>query len=226
MKVSQIAEKIAKLMDLSEDQIRTIRIAALLHEIGKTAIPDEIMAKDPAEREINDQQVIDQYPLTGERLLKNYVGLDEVALIIKHVLEHLDGSGFPDNLRGENIPLGSRIIRVAKDFDEMSFKAGDNNGRAEIAAQIKALVDEKYDDQVVRFLTAAITETASTMQPNMDHIYVSDLQEGMVIAEDLYTESGILLIPEKTELTRNLIDSIIKYNTTDSLDQRITINRQ
>lgn len=60
----------------------------------------------------------------------------------------------------------------------------------------------------------------------MDHVYVSDLQEGMVIAEDLYTESGILLIPEKTELTRNLIDSIIKYNTTDSLDQRITINRQ
>ena len=226
MKVSQLAEKIARLMELSDDQIRNIRIAALLHEIGKTAVPDEIMSKDPTERDINDQQVIDQYPLTGERLLKNYEGLEEVALIIKHILEHLDGSGFPDNLRGDNIPLGSRIIRVAKDFDEMSFKANDNYDYAEIAAQIKALVDEKYDDQVVRFLTAAIAETASTTQPNMDHVYVSDLQEGMVIAEDLFTESGILLIPEKTELTRSLIDSIIKYNTTDSLDQRITINRQ
>ncbi len=226
IKVSQLAEKIALRMDLPESEIRNIKIAALLHEIGITSIPDDIMSKDTAERSINDQQVIEQYTITGERLLKTYAGLEDVALIIRHILEHLDGSGFPDNLKGESIPLGSRIIRAVKDFDELRYITGDETDVSEIITQIKALVDEKYDDQVVRFLAATITESDPTTQRNIDHVYLSDLKKGMILAEDLYTDSGILLIPEKTELTESIIGSIRRFNSTDSLDQRITINRQ
>jgi len=225
-KVSQISEQIARKMELSENAIHDIRIAALLHEIGKTAIPDKIMGLDPAERSITDQQVLEQYPITGKRLLMNHHGLEGVALIIRHILEHQDGSGFPDNLIAENIPIGSRIIKAVKDFDSLHFKNNDEESIPTIISHLKALVDEIYDDQVIRILSEIVGETYQGAPDNTDSVHISDLIEGMVLAEDLFTDSGILLIPEKTEITTGLIGSIMKYNTSDSLSDRIKINRR
>ncbi len=225
-KVAEIAVKIAGKFEIDEEAVREINIAALLHEIGITALPDEIISKDPSELTIKDQQVIDQYPVIGERLLKNYDGLENVAHLVRHLLENVDGSGFPDGIIGNEIPLGARILRVAKDFDDTLFENGGSEVSNAIIQSMKTQVDEKYDDQVIRQMIATLDESSITTDTNYDHVYMSDLRSGMKLAEDLYTESGVMLIPEGSELSDGLIESIMKYNAIETLDQRIKINRQ
>ena len=93
--------------------------AALLHDIGKVGIPDDILHKA---RDLSDQEwhTMREHPVIGERIVRTIPGLGPVARIIRHEHERWDGSGYPDGLAGEDIPVGARIILACDAYHAMT----------------------------------------------------------------------------------------------------------
>src|SRR5947208_5908965 len=116
--VSRLVEGIARAMDLDEETVEQVRLAGLLHDLGKIAIPDKILQK-PGKLDPSELRVMREHPVLGARLLEG-LGVSPVDRWILHHHERWDGSGYPLGLAGEEIPLGSRIILVADAFDAMT----------------------------------------------------------------------------------------------------------
>ena len=110
--VIEMAAAVARNLGLGSEEVERVRSAALLHDIGKVAIPDEILHKSGP---LSDEEwmLMKQHPVIGERILRVVPGLGTVARIVRHEHERWDGRGYPDGLRGARIPIGSRIIIAA-----------------------------------------------------------------------------------------------------------------
>jgi diguanylate cyclase (GGDEF)-like protein len=117
-RVSELAARIARRLELDANDIELTRLAASLHDLGKLAIPEEILRKPSALNE-SEQLVLQRHPQIGYRMLDS-LGVEPIAEWVLHHHERWDGDGYPDRLRGEEIPLGARIIFVADAYDAMT----------------------------------------------------------------------------------------------------------
>jgi HD-GYP domain-containing protein (c-di-GMP phosphodiesterase class II) len=113
------AMTIAKLLGLSPEETRQVEIAAVLHDLGKIGIPDEILKK-PARLTRDEETIMRRHPEYGWAVIKNIPGCQSASLLILHHHEMWDGSGYPAGLKGENIPLGARIVAITDAFDAMT----------------------------------------------------------------------------------------------------------
>ncbi|MGB9832763.1 MAG: HD-GYP domain-containing protein, partial [Caldisericum exile] len=117
-RVAIITEAICNELKLPLSQTNEIVLAAMLHDIGKIAVPDFILKKqNPSEEEM---EVIRLHSIEGEKIVGRLSLFRKGALLIRHHHERWDGTGYPDYLKGEEIPLGSRIIAIADSFDAMT----------------------------------------------------------------------------------------------------------
>ena len=118
-RVAKIATEIAKEMKLNKKKIEVIRVASLVHDIGKIVIPNEILHK-PGNLSRIEWEFIKMHPKVGYNLLKNIEFLHPVAQIVLEHHENIDGSGYPEGLKGDEILLEARIIRVADTLEAMT----------------------------------------------------------------------------------------------------------
>jgi putative two-component system response regulator len=105
-------------LDLPEDDLQELQIACLLHDIGKVAVPDEILLK-PGALNAEETEIVRQHPVIGESICAPLKSLRRVLPVIRHHHERIDGSGYPDGLRGNDIPLMARILQVADIYDAL-----------------------------------------------------------------------------------------------------------
>lgn len=118
-RVKRMSLKIAMKMGFSEDRIESLEYGALLHDIGKIGIKDEVLQKSgPLSPE--EYQYIQEHPLIGVKIVEGVEFFQDKIPMIRHHHEHFDGSGYPDGLAGEAIPLEARIITVPDAFDAMT----------------------------------------------------------------------------------------------------------
>ena len=117
-RVADLAARTARRLGLPDEEIELTRLAASLHDLGKLAIPEEILRK-PGPLTEPERMVLERHPQIGFRMLES-LGVDPVADWVLHHHERWDGSGYPDGLPGDSIPLGARIIFVADAFDAMT----------------------------------------------------------------------------------------------------------
>ena len=113
------AKRVAEELGFAPVEQDLVKVAALLRDIGKLAMPDEILLKPSALTE-KEKAITRQHPLVGRDILSRIPSLAPASPIVAHHHEHYDGSGYPDHLRGEDIPIGSRIILVSDAFDAMT----------------------------------------------------------------------------------------------------------
>jgi diguanylate cyclase (GGDEF)-like protein/putative nucleotidyltransferase with HDIG domain len=113
--VIDMSGAVARNLGLNMPEVARVRSAALLHDIGKVAIPDEILHK-PGPLTDDEWKLMKEHPVIGERILRVLPGLGNVARIVRHEHERWDGDGYPDGLQGDQIPLGSRIIIAADTY--------------------------------------------------------------------------------------------------------------
>jgi diguanylate cyclase (GGDEF)-like protein/putative nucleotidyltransferase with HDIG domain len=151
--VVEMAAGVARELGLDDDEIQRIKWAALLHDIGKVAIPDEILNKAGP---LDEQQwvLMREHPVIGERILRAIPGLGGVARIVRHEHESWDGSGYPDGLKGEEIPIGSRIILACDAYHAMTSDRPyrQSIGHAEALKEMARSAGTQFDPEVCEVL--------------------------------------------------------------------------
>lgn len=118
-RVAHYSRLIAGSMGLPEAEVDSVSEAALLHDLGKIGIPDRILSK-PDRLTIEEFSVVQKHPAAGADILRSIAPLRRHAMAVRHHHERFDGSGYPDGLRGTDIPVAARIIAVADAFDAIS----------------------------------------------------------------------------------------------------------
>jgi diguanylate cyclase (GGDEF)-like protein len=151
--VVRLARGVAMILGLPSDKVERIAHAALLHDVGKLGVPHEILHKRGALTE-EEWAVMAEHPVAGERILLRIPELASIAPIVRHEHEHWDGSGYPDALRGHNIPVGSRIILACDAYEAMTtsrpYRAALTKEQA--VAELRAGAGSTYDPDVVEAL--------------------------------------------------------------------------
>jgi putative two-component system response regulator len=102
-----------------EDEITALRRAGVVHDIGKVAVPDAILLK-PSRLTEEEWKLIKEHPVVGERICAPLKSFRLVLPIIRHHHEKLDGSGYPDGLRGEAIPVTARVLQIVDVYDALT----------------------------------------------------------------------------------------------------------
>jgi HD-GYP domain-containing protein (c-di-GMP phosphodiesterase class II) len=161
-RLAEWAIRVAREMNIPEDGFYQVEVAALLHDIGKIGVPDAILKKNgPLTDE--ERAIINRHPEYSWSILRLFSGLEEASLYALHHHENIDGSGYPAGLRGESIPLVSRIISVIDAYDAMVSNRCYRKGLPHRQALSRLVQGSgtQFDPAVVQaFLPIAEKETA------------------------------------------------------------------
>jgi len=117
--VAGYAAVIARELGWSGSELALLRMAAMLHDVGKVSVPDRILQK-PGPLTAEEYEEIKRHPVAGAEIVQRVEGLEPIVPWVRHSHEHFDGSGYPDGLSGETIPPASRILLVADAYDAMT----------------------------------------------------------------------------------------------------------
>jgi HD-GYP domain-containing protein (c-di-GMP phosphodiesterase class II) len=147
---TKLVEELAKEVDMSPQEIRILRYAALLHDAGKMMIPDEILMK-PRSLTGKEYEIVKKHPIKGVQIIQPMDVLKPVVPIILYHHEKFDGTGYPEGLKGKQIPLGSRIMAVVDAFIAMVSKQAyrERISVQEALSEIKRYSGTQFDPNVV-----------------------------------------------------------------------------
>ena len=157
--VGSLAGDIGRMLGLRRDELEELDRAAQLHDLGKLAVPDEILSK-PGPLDEREWAFVRQHTIVGERILRASPALRSVATIVRASHENWDGSGYPDGLAGDDIPLASRIIRACNAFVAMTSNRPYREAFSvdEALNELMRCAGTDFDPSVVRVLVARIRD--------------------------------------------------------------------
>lgn len=118
-RIAASAAQLGHRLGLADDQVEALRVAGVIHDVGKVAVPDSVLLK-PGRLTAREMEIIRRHPVEGERICAPLKSLRRVLPIIRHHHERMDGSGYPDGLRGDAIPISARILQVVDIFDALT----------------------------------------------------------------------------------------------------------
>jgi len=227
-RVGALARAIAEEMGLPPDEVRDVEIAGVLHDIGKIGTPEKLVNRRYENMTEAERRVIERHPVLGQASIQVVKSLKKVALLIRSHHENYDGTGYPDRLQGSAIPLGSRIIAVANGYDlasEMSqtptsLSVVRGAGHRHVLENVAGL----YDPRVVRAFERVVEKRRQEEADFAEQaITLEEVREGMILSRDLYTRSGLLLVPKDEPLRQSYIEKIRTYNQSDPVMGKVYV---
>jgi len=162
-RVAEIATALARKLGLGEDDIEIIRMAGRLHDLGKIGMSNSLLLKPDAFDEA-ERLAFQEHPRIGARLVNSFRLFSEGQDLILHHHEDYDGGGYPDGLRGEAIPLGSRVLRVADAFDAMTSRRVYRDALP-VSVALKELRDNagsQFDPAIVDAMLELVDDSADS----------------------------------------------------------------
>jgi len=185
-RVTEYSVKIAKKMKLDKEEIEKIQYAALLHDIGKINIREDILNK-PGRLTDEEFYIMRQHPVYGARIMEPVMEFKEILPYVYHHHERFDKKGYPDGLGGENIPLASRILAVADSFDAMTSDRPYRN-----AMSIEEAIKELDNNSGTQFDPRAVNlfkEIVETERDWLDRVLKTGLDETRQISSMRWLDS-------------------------------------
>jgi response regulator RpfG family c-di-GMP phosphodiesterase len=220
-RVADLSRRIARKLQLDDNEVQEVFIAGLLHEIGKVGFADELLAKPVAMMSQAQLDAYRKHTAQAEQLLLPLSDLRNASELICAQFEHFDGSGFPGGLSGRDIPMGARILSVASDYDNMQI--GTLTQHHLSAEESRTIIvhgsGQRYDPQVVAAFVALLGGPVREVQvrPGEASVMASELRAGMVLSRDLIAPSGLLMLSAKHVLDDRLIRKIINFGKAGGL---------
>lgn len=161
-RVEGLSLEIGLRCQLPKNELNALSIAATFHDIGKIGIPDNILLKPTKFNDI-EWEIMKQHSEIGQKIIVSteLEGAQIAGVLIRHHHEHYSGSGYPDNLSGENIPICSRIISIADSYEAMSVTRVYHHARThqEIMTILHQETGDKFDPQLMRIFCEIIEES-------------------------------------------------------------------
>ncbi|MDX1754627.1 MAG: response regulator [Marinobacter sp.] len=227
--VADLSKALAKHLSLDRVETAHVYYAALLHEIGKLNLPDDVLTRAEAHLTYRDRDVYQKYPEMGEMFLSSIPALAPTARIIRQHMELYDGSGYPDHLKGHSIELGARILRVAHDF--VGLQSGLLTTTPHDAEQAYRYITEyagrRYDPDIAALLQPLIHDFAIDLTQDHEKICApSELEPGMVLTRDLVNRSGILLMVSGSSLNDHMINKLRQMEQLDGRRVNVYVAKQ
>jgi HD-GYP domain-containing protein (c-di-GMP phosphodiesterase class II) len=163
-RLAEWAVRIGRDLGLDDECLRDLEAAAILHDIGKIGVPDAILRK-PAKLTEEEYAIIKKHPEYGWAVLRAVPGFERVSLFVLHHHEAFDGKGYPAGLRGDEIPIGSRIVAVMDSFDAMVSSRPYRKGMPleEAIRRLEADSGKQFDPIVTPKFVALAKSGASTV---------------------------------------------------------------
>lgn len=215
-RVADTARRLAEQMGLSEADQQDVFLAALLHDIGKLGLPDNLLNSPFNALTVQGKAEVMRHPVKGQQVLMAVEQLANAAKIIRHHHEYMDGSGFPDRLVGLAIPLGARILALANDYDALQIGALTLHTHAPLEAQqfLQKERGRRYDPEVVDAFFKMLAEDEAK-RPKELSLRIDQLRPGMVLLRDLMHKEGYTLLPRGRVLNADIIGRLAVLEQTE-----------
>jgi len=196
-------------LGLESDEIEHLKIAITLHRIGRMSIPDHLLSTPYKEMTHDERELFDQHPVYADAVLMALPELQPASVLIRHQNEFWEGSGKPDGLSAEEIPLGSSILAIVRDYFDM--QAGlyqkERMSPQEALEAVKGFMGKRYSPSVVDAFNVCVPQV-SEHSDNEEQVELKQLMPGMKLVRDLKTADGVLLLGKGQELSNDLIKKI------------------
>jgi response regulator RpfG family c-di-GMP phosphodiesterase len=209
-KIAELAQATAKALDLSERQQRDVHLAGLLCDLGKLTLSEALIHTPIAAMTAEQAVQFKRHTLNAERILLPLKPLARVAAILRSHNERLDGLGYPDGLKGDAIPIESKVLHVVKDYDALLRKLilAEALTPAEAVRYLSDHAGSRYDAGVVAAFLKIVRVTKQGDNLRELRVSVAGLTPGMLVTRDLVNEHGVLMVPRGRKLDQHAINTL------------------
>ncbi|WP_028672291.1 HD domain-containing phosphohydrolase [Saccharospirillum impatiens] len=239
--MAEVSVTLSKALDLPASDVTAVRYACQLHEIGKLALPAELNQVRESLLTSSAWQEYSAYPERGAQLLTSVDYLSKVSLYINHHREHWDGTGFPHKLKEAEIPLGSQLVLLCRDYTQalekyrdkkakLGKRVGSMNIQVEALQDIEPLVNIRYPESLYLTLKEALAIEEVEVDEGVDGadkkghlVSARTLEPGMELAQDVYTNQDILMLTQGQKLTARHIEKLLALESEFGRDLSIYI---
>jgi response regulator RpfG family c-di-GMP phosphodiesterase len=198
-RVFELCKAMAKNLELSPEDTQTLEISAWIHDIGLVGVPRNLIKRweeSPESLSADERALIEHHPVLGQH-------------------ERFDGGGYPDQIKGDEIPWLARLLAVPVAYAESNLSG------QPAADMISRDSGSAFDPEAVRAFLRSLPK--AVVPGKQREVLLTDLQPGMVLAQGIYTANGILLIPDGQKLTATYIDKVINYNRINPISQSLLV---
>ncbi|GMR07208.1 MAG: response regulator [Gammaproteobacteria bacterium] len=224
-RVAELARQLAQQMGLDESGVQDVLFAGLLHDIGKITLSEEINNKPVHKLTPAERAEYKKHPVVGAAMLMALEPLHESATMIRSHHENYDGKGFPDGLKFDQIPLGARILAVVNAYDDL--RSGSLwSKRHTMNEAVDYLVKHRcqdFDPKVVDAFCEFVGLEEEEVDETLMQVSTDKLESGMIIAQDIHTENGVLLLSKGHILDAHIIAKIRELERNTGNKFEITI---
>jgi putative two-component system response regulator len=224
-KIERSAMWIAEELDeMTNDQLDHLYYASRLAFLGRLMLPDNILLTPIMVKGREKSEQMSRVPKFAHDVISNIDGFAEIAEILKHVYENYDGTGIPDKIKGWEIPLGARILRVVCDFYDFMKQTNDNVGKSidELYHEGKRLYDLRVITMMDQFF--AWQNSSGKFKTEMP-VTRRELEEGMTLSRNIITQSGMKLMSAGTVLSEEKVDKILMITKGDPVIGKMYVKR-
>jgi response regulator RpfG family c-di-GMP phosphodiesterase len=217
-RVFELCKAMGANLDLPAEQRQTLEISAWIHDIGLVGVPRQLIKRweqYPGSLSEAELALVHHHPVLGEELARFAHHLGGVGPTIRAHHERHDGSGYPDRLRGESIPWLGRLLGVA-----VAFAESDPDPKT-AAEHISQGSGSEFDPEAVRAFLRSLPK--AVVPGKQREVLLTDLLPGMVLAQGIYTETGLLLMPDGQRLTATYIDKLLNHNRINPITQSLLV---
>lgn len=197
-RTAQLASRIASKLEMSRGEVNLVVMASYFIGIGSVA------AGKGSDAYMTDEGVLNTTALdTAEHLIESVLGFHSLGNIVRHVAENFNGSGTPDGIAGEEIPMASRIVRFAIEYQHAKQVHHESDG--DVITRMKARAGTFYDPRVLESAESLIPDERDS---DVRNINIKDIAAGMTLAEDVVLDNGIVFVASGTKLTNSIVSRI------------------
>ena len=219
-RTTRYKSRISKLAgELGLDDVWQLESAAMLSQIGCVSLPGDLVLRKSQGEPLTDVEVAEfaAHASVGAELLTTIPRMDQVAEAIRYQEKNFDGTGYPeDAVKGEEIPVGARMLKIIADFDALESSSSDALQAIEAMRPQASRYDPVLFSAFEKTVTQASAMTAKTVE-------ISQLTDSMVLAEDVVTSENVLLIAKGQETTLSARRHLQQYRANGQIEDRIHV---
>jgi len=219
-RVAQLSLRLAKWFpDLPKEDLHTLESAGLLHDIGMVGLPNEMASKRRVEMNSDEMRLYHTHPIAGEIILNEIEFLRPIAKLVRNHHEKFNGRGFPDGVDGSKMPPLTKILAGAVFYDDLVHKWKVPLG--DIPDRLQRMRGYELESAIVDHLLEINSEDIQKEgAEDLREIALDDLREGMSLAKDIRRDTGALVMPAETALTRYSIEKLIKFSKLNCVNDK------